>query len=67
MVIAPVWIMARTCHKWAGSILTPSVRPGKDHEHMAPRLINHLKANNYENKDDFFGRRNAQFYKNFTR
>lgn len=67
IVIFPVWWMARTFQKMAGSNLFFSVRPGKDHEHMAPALIKHLKENNFEAKDDLFGRRNAQFYKNICR
>jgi len=51
----------------AGSNLSPSVRPGKEHYHMAPRLVEHLKANNYENKQDALGRRTAAFYKNYCR
>ena len=51
----------------AGSQLFLAVRPGPDHAHMAPRLLYHLKANNFENADDFLGRRTAFFYKNPTR
>ena len=50
-----------------GSMLYPTVRPGPDHAHMAPKLLGHLVANNYENKPDKFGRKNAQFYRNFFR
>ena len=42
-----------------GSMLYPCVRPGPDHAHMAPKIIGHLKANNYEDKPDKFGRKNA--------
>jgi hypothetical protein len=45
----------------------PCLRPGKDHAHMGPKLLDHLKANNFENKTDMLGRRTAVFYKNFTR
>jgi hypothetical protein len=48
-------------------MLFPSLRPGKDHAHMGGRLIGHMKANNYEAKDDALGRRNGTFYKNFCR
>ena len=64
LIIMPCWLVARKCHKDAGAMLFPCVRPGPDHAHMAPALLAHLKANNYENSKDFFGRRNAQFYKN---
>jgi hypothetical protein len=47
--------------------MTPSLRPGKDHAHMGGRLINHMKENNYENKQDALGRRTGTFYKNFCR
>lgn len=50
-----------------GSTLTPSLRPGKEHAHMGPRLIDTLKQNNYENKQDALGRRTAAFYKNYCR
>jgi hypothetical protein len=50
-----------------GSQLFPSLRPGNDHEHMAPRLIKHMKENNFENKQDALGRRTGTFYKNFCR
>ena len=43
------------------------MRPGKDYAHMAPRLINHLKENNYEDKQDALGRNTAKFYKNWVR
>uniref|UniRef100_A0A7S3CJI9 Uncharacterized protein n=1 Tax=Strombidium rassoulzadegani TaxID=1082188 RepID=A0A7S3CJI9_9SPIT len=66
-IILPCWLVARQCHLDMGSILVPAVRPGKDHHHMAPKLLGHLTANNYENKPDFLGRRNAQFYKNHFR
>ena len=45
-------------------MLFPSVRPGPDHAHMAPAICAHLKNNNYEDKPDFLGRKNAVFYKN---
>ena len=54
-------------HRKAGANLTPSVRPGKDHAHMAPRIISHLKTNNYENSTDALGRRSALYYKNYCR
>ena len=38
--------------------------PGPDHAHMAPALCAHLKKNNYEDRPDFLGRKNAVFYKN---
>ena len=62
-----MWYIAQKLHRMAGSQLYPAVRPGKDHEHMAPALLKHLKSHNYEDTGDFLGRRNAQFYKNFTR
>lgn len=67
LIITPVWFCAKTLQKWAGSNLYPSVRPGKEHYHMAPKLMDHLKANNYENKQDALGRRTGAFYKNFCR
>jgi hypothetical protein len=66
-VIAPCWIFAQYLHRIAGSQLTPSLRPGKDHAHMGGRLIAHMKDNNYENKQDALGRRTAMFYKNYCR
>jgi hypothetical protein len=66
-ILVPAWSMAMYLHKMAGALLYPSVRPGPDHAHMAPRLLQHLKDNNYENKEDFLGRRTGQFYKNWTR
>ena len=49
-------------------MLFPCVRPGPDHAHMAPSLLNYLKEHDYERKPDkFLGRRNAQFYRNFFR
>lgn len=67
LIITPAWLMGKTLQKWGGSYLYPSLRPGKEHYHMAPRLVDHLKANNYENKQDALGRRTGQFYKNFCR
>ena len=67
LIIMPVWLTTRQLHKLAGSMIYPSVRPGPDHAHMGPRLINHLKENNFENSKDFFGRQNAIFYRNFCR
>jgi hypothetical protein len=34
---------------------------------MAPAIINHLKANNFEATPDALGRRTALFYKNYVR
>ena len=48
-------------------MMFPAVRPGPDHAHMAPKILGHLKANNYEAKPDKFGRKNAMFYRNFFR
>ena len=60
-------MFAAYLHKIAGNSLFPCVRPGKDHAHMAPALINHLRANDFENKPDFLNRRSAMFYKNPAR
>ena len=48
-------------------MMFPAVRPGPDHAHMAPRVLGHLKANNFEAAPDKFGRKNAMFYKNYMR
>ena len=53
--------------KLGGSMMFPTLRPGTDHAHMAPRLFNHLKDHNQEASADFFGRKPATFYKNFVR
>jgi hypothetical protein len=34
---------------------------------MGGRLINHMKENNFENKQDALGRRTGVFYKNYCR
>lgn len=34
---------------------------------MGPKLITHLKENNYENGKDFIGRRNGTYYRNYNR
>jgi hypothetical protein len=34
---------------------------------MAPRLLTHLRANNFEALPDKFGRKPATFYRNFCR
>ena len=49
MIIFPCWMIGRKCHKDAGAILMPCVRPGIDHAHMAPKLCAHLHAHDYEN------------------
>lgn len=65
--LTPCLLFGAYTHSLAGSNLTPSVRPGKDHAHMGPRIIYNLKANNYEDGKDFLNRRNATFYKNHCR
>ena len=67
LIIFPCWLVARKCHKDMGAMMFPTIRPGPDHAHMAPRLLNHLRENNYENVPDKFGRKNAQFYRNYFR
>jgi hypothetical protein len=67
LVLVPCWFVGMQIMRWMGAMLYPSVRPGKDHAHMAPALINHLKVNNYENKQDALGRRTGFFYKNTCR
>ena len=42
IVVAPLWAFAYFLHTKAGSGLYPSLRPGKDHEHMLPRLVSHF-------------------------
>lgn len=56
LLIFPMWLLARKAHQWAGAQMYPAVRPGEDHAHMAPALLNHLKENNFENKEDLLGR-----------
>ena len=67
VVIFPVWCTARWLQSELGPMLFPSVRGGGQHDHMAPKLFNHLKFNNCENQPDKFGRMNGQFYKNWVR
>lgn len=67
LIVMPMWLAARWLQKQSGSILMPCVRPGSDHEHMAPRLFSHLKNNNADELPDKFGRMPATFYRNFTR
>ena len=63
-IICPCWAVAYISHKKGGSNLFPAVRPGPDHAHMAPKVIQYLKDNDFENKPDKFGRRSAAFYEN---
>ena len=67
LIIFPCWLVARWLHKLAGSMMYPSVRPGSDHDHMAPALLSHLKNNNFETMNDRLGRQGAVFYRNWTR
>jgi hypothetical protein len=62
-----MYLLAGTINKYMGGRLVPAVRPGKDHHQMAPMLIEHLKSNNYEDKQDALGRKTAAFYKNYNR
>jgi len=48
-------------------MMYPALRPGSDHAHMAPRLFNHLKENNFDQKPDLLGRKPASFYRNWVR
>ena len=66
-ILAPGWLFGAYLHKQAGAIMVPALRPGKDHAHMGARIINQLKENNYENKQDALGRRTGAFYRNFCR
>ena len=50
LILVPCWGFANKMQRLAGANLYPSLRPGKDHAHMGPRLIEHLRQNNYENK-----------------
>ena len=67
LIIMPMWLCARWLHKKAGSMMFPAVRPGTDHAHMAPALLNHLKEHNFEEMPDRFGRKPASFYMNWCR
>ena len=67
-VLLPIWqSMKYLLKKLNAAELYFGIRPGKDHQHMAPAIYQHLKANNFENKPDFLGRRNGSFYKNYIR
>lgn len=59
LMIVPAWAFMIYLNWNTYAVLKPSLRPGKDHAHMAPRLINHLKTNNFEDKQDALGRRTA--------
>jgi hypothetical protein len=39
LILLPLWLTARWLQKKAGSMMTPCIRPGQQHEHMAPRLV----------------------------
>ena len=67
LIIFPMWCFGYYFNKISGATINPAVRPGKDHAHMAPRLLDHLKNNDFENKVDFLGRRTGLFYKNYMR
>ena len=67
LVIFPVWCYARSLMKNSTAVLIPSIRGGPQHEHMAPKIIAHLKNNNCERQPDKFGRLNAEFYRNWVR
>lgn len=67
LIILPVWFFYSWLQKIAGSMMAPAIRPGKDHEHMAPALMKHLREHNYENTTDALGRRTAAYYKNYVR
>ena len=67
LIILPCWAIARKAHKNAGSNLFPAVRPGPDHQHMAPKLLSHLKEFNFEKMPDKFGRKSAEYYRNYFR
>mmetsp|Transcript_40714 Transcript_40714/g.39318 ORF Transcript_40714/g.39318 Transcript_40714/m.39318 type:complete len:142 (+) Transcript_40714:125-550(+) len=67
LVMAPAWLFMTYLQSKSGYELFFGLRPGKDHAHMAPRLLHHLKENNFENKPDSLGRRTGQFYRNFCR
>ena len=67
LIIFPCWLVTRWLQKLGGSMMYPALRPGSDHAHMAPRLFNHLKENNFEHKPDLLGRKPATFYRNWVR
>ena len=67
MIIMPCWLIARKCHKQAGANLFPAVRPGEDHAHMAPAVLQYLRDHDFEKMPDKFGRKSADFYKNYMR
>ena len=66
LIIAPFMLIARKIQSDAGSMMCPSVRPGQDHAHMAPRLITHLQANDFVAMADRFGRRDGTFYRQWV-
>ena len=47
-----------------GGHLKPTITESNN-AHQLPGLMKHLKANNFEDRKDFLGRRTATFYKNF--
>ena len=66
-IILPCWLVARKCHKDAGSNLFPAVRPGADHAHMAPKVLGYLRQHDYEATPDKFGRKDASYYSNYVK
>ena len=67
LILLPGWLVARWLCKSSTANCFPSVRGVSDHAHMMPKLLYHLKNNDYERMDDRFGRMPATFYKNWVR
>ena len=66
-IIVPVLTLAYYIHTQIGYLMRPVVRNNKDNYHMGPKLLDHLRQNNYEKMPDLFGRNGPDFYKNFIK
>ena len=67
IVLMPCWLFTRYMSQKLGANCFPSVRNTQEHAHMMPKLMDHLKNNDYEKMEDRFGRMPATFYKNWVR
>lgn len=66
LIVFPVWALLTYLQTLAGGGMYPSLRAG-EHDHMMPKLLNHLHNNNCEQSADFLGRKPATFYRNYCR
>ena len=65
LLATPLILFFMWINKRMGAHLHPTVTNCPDHAHKLPGLIRYIRSSNFNKADDFLGRNNGEFYKQY--